>query len=111
MIVWRCSYLKRYLVEIEVSQVMSGWAKPYLSSSNLITKLEKFSSQFLKVCCPLDSISLHPLYVVQNMSDFRDFILQVKDALEQFETALTLGPNALEAQAALYNKACCHAYR
>ncbi|KAM7276533.1 hypothetical protein ACFE04_018399 [Oxalis oulophora] len=36
---------------------------------------------------------------------------RVKDALIQFETALTLDPNSLEAQAALYNKACCHAYR
>lgn len=29
----------------------------------------------------------------------------------QFETALTLNPNPVETQAALYNKACCHAYR
>ncbi|KAJ7972941.1 protein LOW PSII ACCUMULATION 1, chloroplastic [Quillaja saponaria] len=36
---------------------------------------------------------------------------RVKDALTQFETALTLDPNPVEAQAALYNKACCHAYR
>ncbi|PWA92269.1 tetratricopeptide repeat (TPR)-containing protein [Artemisia annua] len=36
---------------------------------------------------------------------------RVKDALVQFETALTLNPNPVEAQAALYNKACCHAYR
>ncbi|XP_017969677.1 PREDICTED: protein LOW PSII ACCUMULATION 1, chloroplastic [Theobroma cacao] len=36
---------------------------------------------------------------------------RVKDALIQFETALTLDPNPEEAQAALYNKACCHAYR
>ncbi|KAG6435154.1 hypothetical protein SASPL_100022 [Salvia splendens] len=36
---------------------------------------------------------------------------RVKDALEQFDTALTLDPNPVEAQAALYNKACCHAYR
>ncbi|KAG8389470.1 hypothetical protein BUALT_Bualt02G0232700 [Buddleja alternifolia] len=36
---------------------------------------------------------------------------RVKDALEQFDTALTLDPNTQEAQAALYNKACCHAYR
>ncbi|KAJ4727650.1 protein LOW PSII ACCUMULATION 1, chloroplastic [Melia azedarach] len=36
---------------------------------------------------------------------------RVKDALVQFETALTLDPNPTEAQAALYNKACCHAYR
>ncbi|KAK7396876.1 hypothetical protein VNO78_18038 [Psophocarpus tetragonolobus] len=35
----------------------------------------------------------------------------VKDALTQFETALSLNPNPVEAQAALYNKACCHAYR
>ncbi|KAK3041489.1 hypothetical protein RJ639_000466 [Escallonia herrerae] len=36
---------------------------------------------------------------------------RVKDALVQFETALTLEPTPVEAQAALYNKACCHAYR
>ncbi|XP_027181677.1 protein LOW PSII ACCUMULATION 1, chloroplastic [Coffea eugenioides] len=36
---------------------------------------------------------------------------RVKDALSQFETALTLDPNPIEAQAAFYNKACCHAYR
>ncbi|XP_057964987.1 protein LOW PSII ACCUMULATION 1, chloroplastic [Malania oleifera] len=36
---------------------------------------------------------------------------RVKDALIKFETALTLDPNPTEAQAALYNKACCHAYR
>jgi hypothetical protein len=39
------------------------------------------------------------------------WILQVKDALTQFETALSLNPNPVEAQAAFYNKACCHAYR
>ncbi|KAI5680422.1 hypothetical protein M9H77_01649 [Catharanthus roseus] len=36
---------------------------------------------------------------------------RVKDALAQFDTALTLDPNPIESQAALYNKACCHAYR
>lgn len=36
---------------------------------------------------------------------------RVKDALIQFETALELNPNSMEAQAAFYNKACCHAYR
>ncbi|KAL2510557.1 Protein LOW PSII ACCUMULATION 1 [Abeliophyllum distichum] len=36
---------------------------------------------------------------------------RVKDALSQFDTALSLDPNPVEAQAALYNKACCHAYR
>uniref|UniRef100_A0A7N0TTJ2 Protein LOW PSII ACCUMULATION 1, chloroplastic n=1 Tax=Kalanchoe fedtschenkoi TaxID=63787 RepID=A0A7N0TTJ2_KALFE len=36
---------------------------------------------------------------------------RVKDALNLFETALTLNPTSVEAQAALYNKACCHAYR
>ncbi|XP_021906792.1 protein LOW PSII ACCUMULATION 1, chloroplastic [Carica papaya] len=36
---------------------------------------------------------------------------RVKDALVQFETALSLDPNPVEAQAALYNKACCHVYR
>ncbi|GAA0172445.1 hypothetical protein LIER_26271 [Lithospermum erythrorhizon] len=36
---------------------------------------------------------------------------RVKEALSQFDTALTLNPNLEEAQAAFYNKACCHAYR
>nr|KYP51026.1 hypothetical protein KK1_027239 [Cajanus cajan] len=36
---------------------------------------------------------------------------RVKDALTQFDTALSLNPNPVEAQAAFYNKACCHAYR
>ncbi|XP_052188827.1 protein LOW PSII ACCUMULATION 1, chloroplastic [Diospyros lotus] len=36
---------------------------------------------------------------------------RVKDALAQFDRALTLNPNPMEAQAAFYNKACCHAYR
>ncbi|KAF2618806.1 hypothetical protein F2Q68_00038186 [Brassica cretica] len=36
---------------------------------------------------------------------------RVKDALVQFETALTLDPNPIESQAAYYNRACCHAYR
>lgn len=38
-------------------------------------------------------------------------IVQVKDAIVQFETALSLDPNPIESQAAYYNKACCHAYR
>lgn len=36
---------------------------------------------------------------------------RVNDALEQFDAALDLSPSPEEAQAALYNKACCHAYR
>ncbi|RZC21771.1 Protein LOW PSII ACCUMULATION 1, chloroplastic [Glycine soja] len=36
---------------------------------------------------------------------------RVKDALAQFEAALSLNPNPVEAQAAYYNKACCHTYR
>ncbi|XWS46682.1 hypothetical protein CRYUN_Cryun14cG0088700 [Craigia yunnanensis] len=40
-----------------------------------------------------------------------EWIFQVKDALVQFETALYLDPKPVEAQAVLYNKACCHAYR
>ncbi|KAK3164352.1 hypothetical protein QOZ80_1AG0016450 [Eleusine coracana subsp. coracana] len=36
---------------------------------------------------------------------------RVRDALEQFDNALELNPKPIEAQAALYNKACCHAYR
>ncbi|KAA0044367.1 hypothetical protein IC582_017511 [Cucumis melo] len=36
---------------------------------------------------------------------------RVKEALVQFEAALNMDPNPMEAQAAFYNKACCHAYR
>ncbi|CAM6090303.1 unnamed protein product [Calypogeia fissa] len=36
---------------------------------------------------------------------------RVKDALDQFDSALKLSPSPEEAQAALYNKACCHASR
>lgn len=36
---------------------------------------------------------------------------RVRDALVQFEKALSLDPDPEEATAALYNKACCHAYR
>ncbi|XP_048504328.1 protein LOW PSII ACCUMULATION 1, chloroplastic isoform X2 [Beta vulgaris subsp. vulgaris] len=36
---------------------------------------------------------------------------RVREALVQFDTALSSNPNTMEAQAALYNKACCHAYR
>lgn len=36
---------------------------------------------------------------------------RVRDALAQFDSALEMRPNAEEAQAALYNKACCHARR
>lgn len=36
---------------------------------------------------------------------------RVRDALVQFDKALSLGPDPEEATAALYNKACCHAYR
>lgn len=39
------------------------------------------------------------------------YMSQVRDALEQFDNALELNPNPTEAQAAFYNKACCHAYR
>eukprot|EP00249_Psilotum_nudum_P035681 c5679_g1_i1 orf=430-1782(-) len=36
---------------------------------------------------------------------------RVRDALLQFDTALAMNPEPEEAKAALYNKACCHAYR
>lgn len=36
---------------------------------------------------------------------------RVRDALAQFDAALTMNPEPEEAQAALYNKACCHANR
>ncbi|CAI5946475.1 unnamed protein product [Closterium sp. NIES-64] len=36
---------------------------------------------------------------------------RVRDALRRFEMALEMKPSEEEAQAALYNKACCHAFR
>ncbi|KAJ6334512.1 hypothetical protein OIU78_011400 [Salix suchowensis] len=45
-----------------------------------------------------------------NLEDSLATPWRVKDALVQFETALDLDPTPREAQAALYNKACCHAY-
>ncbi|GJP45926.1 hypothetical protein CLOM_g5261 [Closterium sp. NIES-68] len=36
---------------------------------------------------------------------------RVRDALSRFEMALEMKPSEEEAQAALYNKACCHAFR
>jgi hypothetical protein len=49
--------------------------------------------------------------IVYSLLVFFVCISQVRDALEQFDNALELDPNTIEAQAALYNKACCHAYR
>ncbi|RVX20594.1 Protein low PSII accumulation 1, chloroplastic [Vitis vinifera] len=56
-----------------------------------------------------DSIPIHDS--IFHMPFLKLLLVHVKDALAQFETALTLDPNPMEAQAALYNKACCHAYR
>ncbi|KAA3475069.1 protein LOW PSII ACCUMULATION 1, chloroplastic [Gossypium australe] len=60
---------------------------------------------FLAFCYSYSSLT-H--IIVHNL---KSEIMLVKDALVQFETALSLDPNPVEAQAALYNKACCHAYQ
>ncbi|KAG8477651.1 hypothetical protein CXB51_030885 [Gossypium anomalum] len=61
---------------------------------------------FLQAFCYSYSSLTH--IIVHNL---KSEIMLVKDALVQFETALSLDPKPVEAQAALYNKACCHAYQ
>ncbi|KAK6260217.1 hypothetical protein SCA6_014691 [Theobroma cacao] len=72
-----------------------------LFSKGRVSTLNKYS---IISCLRLQHIALVVRYI-------KDLNFTVKDALIQFETALTLDPNPEEAQAALYNKACCHAYR
>ncbi|KAK4559127.1 hypothetical protein RGQ29_008393 [Quercus rubra] len=74
-------------------------------------------THFYSISCSSSSTSESPESNVETAEFYVNSGLQlfskgrVKDALIQFETALGLDPNPLEAQAALYNKACCHAYR
>ena len=82
------------------------------------TKLKPQKRAYLSfTCCTSSSSSTSPEADLQTAESRVNLGLslfsrgRVKDALAQFETALTLDPNPMEAQAALYNKACCHAYR
>ncbi|PON96581.1 N-terminal acetyltransferase A, auxiliary subunit [Trema orientale] len=93
--------------------------KPWLPGSKpAITHVEfrKKKTHFFFINCS-SSTSQPPEANTQTAESCVNLGLQlfskgrVKDALVQFETALDLNPNQMEAQAALYNKACCHAYR
>ncbi|XP_031280551.1 protein LOW PSII ACCUMULATION 1, chloroplastic [Pistacia vera] len=95
-------------------------AKPWFpNSTTLFNSLKKTHASFISSSSSSSSSSTSPSSetnaetaescVNLGLSLFSNG--RVKDALIQFETALSLDPNPLEAQAALYNKACCHAYR
>ncbi|XP_062019865.1 protein LOW PSII ACCUMULATION 1, chloroplastic [Rosa rugosa] len=78
---------------------------------------KKFAHHISLIPCSSSSTSQSPEANTETAESCVNLGLQlfskgrVKDALVQFETALNLDPNPIEAQAALYNKACCHAYR
>ncbi|KAK4786509.1 hypothetical protein SAY86_003198 [Trapa natans] len=91
-------------------------ASPWLPSRGTILKLQKRAGLSSLVICS-SSASQPREANAETAESCVNIGLQlfskgrVKEALEQFETALTLNPNTMESQAALYNKACCHAYR
>ncbi|KAL4603606.1 hypothetical protein ACB092_10G136200 [Castanea dentata] len=90
--------------------------KPWLSLKPKLLNSQT-RTHFYSISCSSTSTSESPEANVETAEFYVNSGLQlfskgrVKDALVQFETALNLDPNPLEAQAALYNKACCHAYR
>ncbi|XP_021763124.1 protein LOW PSII ACCUMULATION 1, chloroplastic-like [Chenopodium quinoa] len=87
------------------------WCLNTIPNSSTAHKIARFSF----ICCtssspPPDTASQTPESCVNSgLSLFSKG--RVREALIQFDTALSLNPNTMEAQAALYNKACCHAYR
>ncbi|QCD98217.1 protein LOW PSII ACCUMULATION 1, chloroplastic [Vigna unguiculata] len=95
----------------------SNWrniARPCIPSHTTILLRSRKKIQFSLISC---SSSQTPEVGTQTAESCVNLGLElfskgrVKDALTQFETALSLNPNPVEAQAAFYNKACCHAYR
>ncbi|BAT86320.1 protein LOW PSII ACCUMULATION 1, chloroplastic isoform X1 [Vigna umbellata] len=95
----------------------SNWrniARPCIPSHTTILLHSRKKIQFSLISC---SSSQTPEVDTQTAESCVNLGLElfskgrVKDALTQFETALSLNPNPVEAQAAYYNKACCHAYR
>ncbi|KAK7378966.1 hypothetical protein VNO80_04417 [Phaseolus coccineus] len=95
----------------------SNWrniTRPCIPSHTTILLRSRKKIQFSLISC---SSSQTPEADTQTAESCVNLGLQlfskgrVKDALTQFETALSLNPNPVEAQAAFYNKACCHAYR
>ncbi|XP_010090809.2 protein LOW PSII ACCUMULATION 1, chloroplastic [Morus notabilis] len=92
------------------------WLPIRTSSTITHFKIQKNKSRLLFISCS-SSTSQSPEAKTETAESCVNLGLQlfskgrVKDALVQFETALNLDPNPMEAQAALYNKACCYAYR
>ncbi|KAK8711529.1 hypothetical protein V6N13_146810 [Hibiscus sabdariffa] len=90
-------------------------SRPWFPQRATLLNSQKKAHIFI-VSCSSSQTSQPPEADVQNAESCVNLGLslfskgRVKDALVQFETALSLGPNPVEAQAALYNKACCHAY-
>ncbi|KAJ3669528.1 hypothetical protein LUZ60_011478 [Juncus effusus] len=102
------SYLRPHLLFPPASK---PWRKSYLISHQKMSRL-----QFL-ISFSSSSSSKQADATVQTAESCVNLGLdyfsksKVKEAMEQFEMALKLDPNPIEAQAALYNKACCHAFR
>uniref|UniRef100_A0A9I9DGG2 Protein LOW PSII ACCUMULATION 1, chloroplastic n=1 Tax=Cucumis melo TaxID=3656 RepID=A0A9I9DGG2_CUCME len=72
--------------------------------------LQLFSKGRLSYAFRLDSLPILLAFALTSFAGLYAIAL-VKEALVQFEAALNMDPNPMEAQAAFYNKACCHAYR
>ncbi|KAL2945428.1 Protein LOW PSII ACCUMULATION 1 chloroplastic [Bienertia sinuspersici] len=94
-----------------ISSSRRKWVLKNLLNSSISHKKFRFS---LITCCsssPSQETTIQTAESCVNLGLSLFSKGRVKDALVQFDTALSLNPNTMEAQAALYNKACCHAYR
>ncbi|KAK7284667.1 hypothetical protein RJT34_19417 [Clitoria ternatea] len=88
--------------------------RPCLPSHSTILVRSRKKIQFSLISCPSSQTPEADTQTAESCVNLGLDLFskgRVKDALAQFETALSLNPNPVEAQAALYNKACCHAYR
>ncbi|KAL0435859.1 UNVERIFIED_CONTAM: protein LOW PSII ACCUMULATION 1, chloroplastic [Sesamum radiatum] len=102
-----------------ISRTRFLWRKPALSSSFwvLIVPTRTTHGQLPIALPPLLLLLLLRKLVPPRLSRVSTWVYPclpkdgLKTLLAQFDAALTLDPNPVEAQAALYNKACCHAYR
>ncbi|KAL9397358.1 hypothetical protein Peur_011611 [Populus x canadensis] len=89
------------------------WSAWLLSSKTSVFSIPRKKGRFSLTSCNSQSSSEANTQTAESCVNLGLSLFskgRVKDALVQFETALDLDPTPREAQAALYNKACCHAY-
>ncbi|MBA0560225.1 hypothetical protein Golob_017138 [Gossypium lobatum] len=95
--------------------LLNSQKKPHIfivsCSSSPTSQSPEANVQTAESCVNLVFLGFYGVDVFNLGDFFIELERKVKDALVQFETALSLDPNPVEAQAALYNKACCHAYQ